>query len=320
MKVFALGKDTKHTMAQSRYSFSRSGCVLLLVGLLLLIGTVSYVAAGLLGAHLPGFEATQPPITIMPINSSFPYAGVDLTIVNAQQANSFLDDPNTSTDGMVRLKMQAANKTPISISWNYANIAQLILPGKTIVKPVYVNAPMDIAPGKMQMNIVDFAVPDSDTIAQLTLRVGTANEAQMDIPLTGKADLSVYAPKTTPLNGQMLYFGLNWTLKSATTSLSIPGQQAARGMRYLTLMLSVDNTLSQVAITGSPYDYARLQFGNTTIEPRDSTLPVSFNTGVSNITGTLSFLIPQKSTAFTLLFLAQGQNSTDQATTAFQLM
>ena len=307
-------------MAQSRFAFNRSGCVLLLIGLLLLIGTISYVAAGLLGARLPGFEATQPPISTMSINSSFSYAGVDLTVVNAQQSKSFLDDPNTSTDGMLRVAIQAADKTPVSVSWNYANIAQLVLPGKTIIKPAYVNAPLALAPGKTQTNIVDFAVSASDTIAQLTLRIGAANEAQMDIPLTGKADLSAYAPKTTPLNGQMLYFGLNWTLKSATTSLSIPGQQAARDMHYVILTLSVNNTLSQVAITGSPYDYARLQFGNTTVSPKDSTLPVSFKTGVSGDTGTLSFLIPQKNTAFTLILLPQSQNSTEQATTDFQLM
>ena len=306
-------------MAQSRFAFNRSGCVLLLIGLLLLVGTISYVAAGLLGARLPGFDTTQPPVTTMTINSSFSYAGVDLTVVNAQQSKSFLDDPNTSTDGMLRVTIKAANKTPVSVSWNYAIVAQLVLPGKTIIKPAYVNAPVAIAPGKTQTNIVDFAVSTSDTIAQLTLRMGAANEAQMDIPLTGKADLSAYAPKTTPLNGQMLYFGLNWTLKSATTSLSIPGQQAPRGMHYVILTLSVDNTLSQVAITGSPYDYARLQFGNTTVSPEDSTLPVSFNTGVSGATGTLSFLIPQKSRAFTLILLPQGQKSTDQAATDFQL-
>ncbi len=257
-------------MAQSRFAFNRSGCVLLLIGLLLLVGTISYVAAGLLGARLPGFDTTQPPVTTMTINSSFSYAGVDLAVVNAQQSKSFLDDPNTSTDGMLRVAIQAADKTPVSVSWNYANIAQLVLPGKTIIKPAYVNAPLALAPGKT--------------------------------------------------NGQMLYFGLNWTLKSATTSLSIPGQQAARDMHYVILTLSVNNTLSQVAITGSPYDYARLQFGNTTVSPKDSTLPVSFKTGVSGDTGTLSFLIPQKNTAFTLILLPQSQNSTEQATTDFQLM
>ncbi|TMF45896.1 MAG: hypothetical protein E6I32_12360 [Chloroflexi bacterium] len=114
-------------MAQSRFAFNRSGCVLLLIGLLLLVGTISYIAAGLLGARLPGFDTTQPPVTSMTINSSFSYAGVDLTVVNAQQSKSFLDDPNTSTDGMLRVTIQAANKTPVSVSWNYANVAQLVL-------------------------------------------------------------------------------------------------------------------------------------------------------------------------------------------------
>ena len=74
----------------------------------------------------------------------------------------------------------------------------------------------------------------------------------MLIPLVRNADVSKYQAKTTNLNGQMLYFGLNWMLTGATSSLSIQGQQAAKGMRYITLLLKVDNTLSQIAITGSP--------------------------------------------------------------------
>src|SRR5438309_10334056 len=108
-------------MAQSRFAFNRGGCVLLLIGLLLLIVPIGNVAAGWLGARLPGFDTTQPPVTTMTINSSFSYAGADLTVVNAQQSKSFLDDPNASTDGMLRLAIQAADKTPVSVSWNYAN-------------------------------------------------------------------------------------------------------------------------------------------------------------------------------------------------------
>ena len=137
--------------------------------------------------------------------------------------------------------------------------------------------------------------------------------------MKAQADLSRYLPQVTPLNAQASYFGLNWTLTGATTSLGIAGEQAARGMRYLTLALRVDNTLSQLAITGSPYDYARLKFGDTAAVPVDSTLPLSFQAGTSGATGTLSFLVPRKSTAFALLFLPQGQNSNDQATTPFQI-
>lgn len=297
------------------------------IGILLLILALLLIAAAILIAVLPsnlhlaglGGPASQPAITTMQINSTVTYAGVDITVVNAQQAQSFLDDPATSNDGMVRLNLQAQNKTSMQVNWSYYTIVQLLLPGKSSVRPSYVKGPTSIAAGTTQSNIVDFAVPTTDKISQLTLRLGAANQAQMDIPLTGSADLSKYAPKTTRLNGQMLYFGLNWTLTSATTSLSAGGQQASKGMRYLTLTLQVENTLSQEAITGSPYDYMRLQSGRATISPIDSTLPASFAAGESGKTGTVTFLVPQNSTAFTLILVSQTKDAGDQAATDFQI-
>jgi len=271
------------------------------------------------GFRLPGLgKASQPSITTVPINSTATYAGVDITVVNAQQSQSFIDDPNTSNNGMVRLNLQAQNKTSVQANWSYSTIAHLLLPGKSNVAPTYVKEKIGKAPGATQNSIVDFAVPSGDKISQLTLRLGATNEAQVDIPLTGKADLSKYLPKTTRLNGQMVYFGLDWTLTSATSSLNISSQQASKGMRYLTLTLKVDNTLSQVAITGSPYDYIRLKSGQTTVSPSDSTLPVSFATGETGKTGTVTFMAPQNSTAFTLILLSQMKDAGDQATTDFQ--
>ncbi|HLH61799.1 MAG TPA: zinc ribbon domain-containing protein [Ktedonobacteraceae bacterium] len=294
--------------------------------LLIALSLILFVAAILVivlpsGLHLPrlGGSASQPPITTMPINATVTYAGVEVTVVNAQQSQSFLDDPKTSTDGMVRLDLQEQNKTSVTVSWSYYTIAHLLLPGKGSIGPGYVKEQPGIAPGATQSAVLDFAVPISDKIRQLTLQLGAANEAQVGIPLTGKADLSKYAPKTTKLNGQMVYFGLNYTLTSATSSLSISGQQASKGKRYLTLALSVDNTLSQEAIAGSPYDYIRLQSGNTTFSPIASTLPVSFATGESGKAGTVTFLVPQNSTNFTLILLAQAQNPGDQASTDFQI-
>jgi len=255
----------------------------------------------------------------MTINSSVPYAGVDITIVNAQQSQSFIDDPNSSTAGIVRLNLREQNNTAFKVSWSYQNIARLILPNKSIVSPIYVKAKVGIAPGTSQTSVVDFAVPVSDHIGQLTLMLGATNEAQMLIPLTGNANLNKYQPKTINLNGQMQYFGLNWTLTAATSSLSLDGQQAASGMRYITVKLSVDSTLSQLAITGSPYDYIRLKFGNTTASPRNTTLPVSFGAGATGEAGTVSFLVPQNTKSFTLILLAQRQSGSDQASSNFQL-
>jgi hypothetical protein len=297
----------------------RTGILLILLALVLILATI-FIAVVPSGFHLPGLgKVSQPSITTVPINSTATYAGVDITVVNAQQSQSFIDDPNTSNDGMVRLNLQAQNKTSVQANWSYSTIAHLLLPGTSDAAPTYVKEKIGIAPGATQNSIVDFAVPSGDKISQLTLRLGATNEAQVDIPLTGKADLSKYLPKTTKLNGQMVYFGLNWTLTSATSSLNISSQQASKGMRYLTLTLKVDNTLSQVAITGSPYDYIRLKSGQTTVPPSDSTLPVSFATGETGKTGTVTFMAPQNSTAFTLILLSQTKNGGDQATTDFQI-
>jgi hypothetical protein len=297
----------------------RTGILLILLVLVLILAAI-FIAVVPSGFHLPRLgKVSQPSITTVPINSTATYAGVDITVVNAQQSQSFIDDPNTSNDGMVRLNLQAKNKTSVQANWSYSTIAHLLLPGQSNVAPTYVKEKIGIAPGATQNSIVDFAVPSGDKISQLTLGLGATNEAQIDIPLTGKSDLSKYLPQTTRLNGQMVYFGLNWTLTSATSSLNIGAQQASKGMRYLTLTLKVDNTLSQVVITGSPYDYIRLKSGQTTVSPSDSTLPISFAKGETGKTGTVTFMAPQNSTAFTLILLSQTKNVGDQATTDFQV-
>lgn len=296
----------------------RRRVILLLAALLFVLGAGAYVIAGFLGVALPGFVTIQPPMTITSINSLVRYAGVDVAVLNIQQSQRFIDDPNTSTNGMVRLNLGEHNRTSVRVSWNYENIARLILPNKSIVSPTYVKAKVALAPGASQKSVVDFAVPLNDRVSQLILRLGATNEAQMFIPLMGNANLSNYQPKTINLNGQMQYFGLNWTLTSATSSLSIDGQQAAKGMRYITVTLKVDNTLSQVAITGSAYDFVRLKVGTITASPKHTTLPVAFDEGAAGVTGTVSFLVPQNARSYTLILEPQNEDSGDKASTDFQ--
>ena len=302
-----------------RKSFGRTGLALVLLLLLVFIGTGCYLGAIALGFRLPGFlggNVTQPPVTTSQINSTVTYAGVDLTVLTAQQSQSFINDPNTTSTGMVRLNIQEQNKTAVKVNWLYNDSARLLLPGKTLVAPVYVQARAGIAPGVTQKSVLDFAVPINDKINQLTLRLGAANESQLDIPLTGHADLGKYNPQSVHLNGQMLYLGLNWTLVKATSQLSVAGQQASKGMIYVIVTLKVDNPLSQQAIPGSPFDYARLKAGTTTASPKYTGLPVSFATGETGQTGTITFLAPQSSKSFTLILLPQGGAA--QATIDFQ--
>lgn len=305
--------------APKKRTFGRTGCALVCLLLLILLGVGSYFGAVALGIHLPGLgggSATQPPVTTTQINITVTYAGVDLTVLSVQQSQSFSDDPNTTSTGMVRLAIQERNTAAVKVSWLYANIARLLLPDKSLAAPTFVRATVGIAPGATQKSTVDFAVPINDKVSQLILRVGAANEAQMDVPLTGHADLGKYSPKTIQPGGQLFYMGLNWTLTKATEQLSIAGQQASKGMIYVVATLQVDNTLSQQVITGSPFDYARLKAGNTAAAPKFTDLPVSFDTGEKSQSGTITFLVPGNGTTFTLIFLPQS--GADQATTDFQ--
>jgi len=312
-------QNSHYPSTQNKRKMSRRELILLLVVMLFVLGAFVYAFAGFLGVALPGFVFVQPTITTTAINSSVPYAGVNVTIVNVQQSQSFLNDPNTNSNGMVRLNLKEDNPTDIKVVWSYAAIARLAMPDKSLVSPTYVNSIVRIAPGASQTSVVDFSVPTNKSLNQLTLVLGTTNEAQMFIPLVRNVNVSKYQPKTINLNGQMLYFGLNWTLTSATSSLSIPGRQAAQGMRYVTLMLKIDNPLSQIAITGSPYEYMRLQYGKTSALPQHATIPVAFNVGAVGITGTVSFQAPQQTSSFTLILMPQKGDNGDQSSTDFHL-
>ena len=308
-----------HPPTQDKRRVGKRKLMLLLVIVLFVLGAIFYAFAGFLGLALPGFVNTQPTITTRAINATIPYAGVNITLLNVQQSQSFLNDPNSNTNGMVRLNFQEQNPTEVNVLWSYATIAHLIMPDKSLVSPIYVNSIVRVAPGTTQKSVVDFAVPTNTPINQLTLVLGATHEAQMLLPLVQNANVSEYQPKTTNLNGQMLYFGLNWTLTGATSSFSIQGQQAAKNMRYVTLMLKVDNTLSQIAITGSPYEYMRLQYGNKIALPEHTTVPVAFRAGAVGITGTVSFQVPQQTSSFTLVLMPQKGDNGDQSSTDFHL-
>src|SRR3989442_6277884 len=80
--------------APNKRGMGRRGFMLLLAALLLVLGAIAYVIAGFLGVPVPGFVVIQPPVTTMAINTTVPYAGVDITVLNAQQSQSFVHDPN----------------------------------------------------------------------------------------------------------------------------------------------------------------------------------------------------------------------------------
>jgi hypothetical protein len=295
------------------------GFIIVLLIILLVLGGGGYLAYSALGGHLPGLNSSQATIKTNNLNTVVTYAGLTITVLNAQQAQNFIDDPQSAGDGMLRLNLQEQNKTALPITWNYNESAHLLVQGKPAIAPAYVKSKGSIAPGATQTSLIDFAIANGGNLSSTSLQLGTAKEAQMQIPLTGQASLSQYQPKTITQNGTLTYFGLNWTLTGTTTSLSIPGQQASSGMEYLTLTLTVASSLSQEAITGSPFDYMRVKAGGQTATPVSTTLPVSFAGGETGKTGTATFLIPQNSSSATLTLLSQDTGGSDQASVNFQL-
>src|SRR6266702_82295 len=112
----------------------RTGCLLLFLVLLVVSGIGIYAGAGLLRLPLPGFDSAgrsdvQPPIATIVVNTSVTYAGVKIAILLAQQSQSFVDDPNTTTTGMVRLHLQEQTTLSSLVGCITANVAGHILAG-----------------------------------------------------------------------------------------------------------------------------------------------------------------------------------------------
>jgi hypothetical protein len=268
------------------------------IGLILIVvlGGVILGIVEVLHALTPG----QPAISTITLGTTVDYAGVDITVVSAQTSQSFADDPHSASNGMLRLQLHAQNKTSLTMELPYENIAHVTLPDGKTSNPTYVTSDEGLAAKTTHTNFVDFAVPQSIHIDQVIFHLGGVDEAQLDIPLNSHANVDQYAPKTVHPNQQISYYGLNWTLTDASLQFHIDGKQASKNMRYLILTLKVDNPLLEKVLSGSPYDYVRLKSNNASINLIDTTLPTSFEAGTSGKGGTLTFLVPQDDTSFTL--------------------
>jgi len=308
-----------------RQRSSCCGCLVLLVVLFLCLGVPSlyYASKTSISSFSKGLNynygssnnnssssnsssvTTQPPITTVQINQTVPYGGADITILNVQQSKAFMNDLDAGTAGVVRLNIKENNTSTSSARFLYSDSTRLILPDKTSVAPTNEQQFSGPDAGVTRTNWLDFPVPTSIQISQLTFQLGKDTEAQEMIALNGKANVAQYQAKTTNLtNVTTQYAGLTWTVTSATVSLDNKGKQADKGMQFVTISLKVDNPSSRDfnAYWG---DYFRLKSGDTTSAPTiDSNVPLSFAAGSSGGTGEVDFIMPTGSTSYTLLFLS----------------
>jgi hypothetical protein len=302
------------------------------LAVLLLFGALGYVGWRLLASGAPistpptsstanssntgSSQGSQQVLATVAIHHTVRYADVDITLLSVEQAQRFADDRSTQA-GVVRLNTREQNTSSRHTLYVYSEVARLILPATSMVAPLNTQQLGGPPPAATQSNWWDFPLSTRVKISDLTLQLGTDSQAQMEIPLNGKADVSQYQPKTSHPNTQTHYDGLTWTVTEATLSWSADGGQADQGMRYVSVNLQIDNpSTAFYAFWG---DYLRLQAGDTTSAPGPDTTIPSLPAGSMGITGSAYFLVPAGSTSYTLLFLGNATTGVSQASVHFQI-
>ena len=263
---------------------------------------------------------TSGPATTTPIGSTITYASTDITIVNVQQAQNFADDSSTSSSqGVARINLKEQNAAAQNADYVYNSIARLMLPDGSEVEPLNEQYGSSPNPAVSRTNWLDFPVATTVDPGKLTLVLGTADDAQISVPLSASADLTKYKPKTSSPNKTFQHEGLNWTMTSATASLSSTATQAKKGMMYVTIDLTIDNP-SQSTVSEYWNTSMRLKAGDVTSSPETSgNLPTDYPAGSTGKTGNAIFLVPQGNTAFTFILLANSSGSVPQTSVDFQI-
>jgi hypothetical protein len=303
-----------------------------------ILSTISITLGGLLQSiHFAVNTATsQPPITMLNVQRTAPYAGLNFTVLTAQYSTSFNDDTIQAGPAMVRLNIRVANKTAQQIPVIYYDVIRLLVPGAhpVVVAPTNIlsygiipgsNGPAcNVAPvssgplpGKSETDCVDFPVPKEVQLKTLSLQLGSvaAGEFLVIVPLSGAYDPGRYADRVSAQNVDIpyTYYDVNnnthqflYHLTSVSISYSYGGMQSKSGEQFYILSFRVDN-LSGVNVTpGLGYDYVRLIIAGNAHTPVDSTLPDAFSTGASNVAGQVVFTGPAGARNITVGLLLQN--------------
>lgn len=257
------------------------------------------------------------------LNLTVTYASVKMTFTSLEQKKKFADDYTTTYSldpkaSFVRLAFKEQQTAKESSYFSYTNAFHLILPDGSLAAAK--NAQQYSGPEQSvsRDNWVDFQTSGRVDLNKLKLQLGGSDEAQMTFSLQNNADLSQYNPKTVQLNKQVSYASVNWTLKDATQSLYFNGAQAKSGKVYITVDLVANNPGSSDVYL---YNFVRLKSGDSTVAPEYGSDTNNFDTinpNTSNLTGSVTFLIPPSSDGTYILDFLAGDNITEQTTT-FQI-
>lgn len=308
---------------------------LLVVGLLI-ITIVSVTLGGLFqNLHFgTNTASSQPPITTFNVQRTAPYASLNFTVLTAQYATSFIDDTIHLGPAIVRVNVRVANKTTNQVSVIYYDVLRLLIPGQNAVAPANIlpyslkpgvgtpacNAsPVSSgpAPGKSEVDCVDFPVPIGTRLQTLSLQLGSASTGEflVTIPFSGPFNPGRYAGRISSqhLDIPYTYYNFNdspfqflFHLTSVDISYFYNGMQSKAGQQFYILNFRVDNQSGVYVVPGYGYDYVRLVINGILRTPVDSTLPNAFNGNARNVAGQVAFVGPPGVSNFTIALIQQN--------------
>jgi hypothetical protein len=293
--------------------------VVIVVGAVVLIVVSSIAGYWLQNANLPTAAsvinptATTVPITTLKVGRTAPYAGLAMTVVNAQFATSFDDDTIQSGAAIVRLNMQITNPTTGQISVVYYTIAHLIAPHMAAIEPTNVHLSTGPKPGKSESGWIDFSVANNIQLKTLSLQLGSTiqNESLVTIPFIGNFNASQYADRVSSQDGTYSYYFsggiLNYRLTDVEIRYDYEGNQSKAGKQFYVFTFQVTNANGGDISPGYGFDYLRMVVNGYGNPPIDNTLPYTFGAG-KTINGRVVFSVQSGLHNCSLRFLSQTGN------------
>jgi hypothetical protein len=252
-----------------------------------------------------------PVIATLGVQRSSLYAGLEMTIKNAQTAQAFADDTIPASSKVVRLNIHVTNPTKNQVSLLYYEVAHLLAPHMQPVAPLNVHLSATLQPGKEDNGWIDFPFPDHLQLDALTLQLGssTLQETMVLIPLKAQFDSKHFVTKSFPQSLTIPYSFkgslLSYHLKSVDVAYAYQGKQVKAGQQFYVLHFLVDNPNSIDVSPGLSYDYIRLVAREYSQSPIDSTLPATFKHATRGIGGNVVFAAPVGMKTITIGFRSQ---------------
>ncbi len=289
--------------------------IILITGLAILGFISTHVGSWAKNIPLPTNAQPKPPaITTLNVQHTSSYAGLTITVINAQYATYFVNDDIRSGAAVVRLNLRVTNPTKSQISLVYYDIARLLAPKLAAIAPSNVQLSVGPQPGQSETGWLDFPVPAHLALNTLTLQLGstTLHEMLVNIPFTGPFNALNYASRSVQESLVITYYYFGHTLVYHLNSVDIRyaynGTQCQSGKQFYVLHFTVDNPESGDISTGYGFDYVRLVFNGNNLPPIDNSLPYTFKAGAQNVSGDVVFEAPAGLKSLTIGLLSQNGN------------